>query len=76
MGEFLAQTMVANGKKASHPMTKKVLGHDIIMVKVVRHLIATKSRTAEMKTPGGLPINDVINEVIEYPCKLISYMVL
>ena len=74
MGESLEQILVGAGKKGVHPVTKKVLGHDIAMVKISKHLVATKSQVG-LKTPGGLALSDVMNEVIEWPCKLVSYQV-
>jgi hypothetical protein len=74
-GEFVQQsTRKSAAVSLFNPATGKNLKKDHVLVKVIKHHMR-KDERATMKTPGGAILNDVMDEVVEWSCRLLSYEV-
>ncbi len=74
-GEFLQQSTRKSASAALfNPATNKNLKKDHVLVKATKHLMKKDDRST-MKTPGGMLVNDAMDEVHEWSCRLVSYEV-
>ena len=74
-GEFILQsTRKSAAGTLFNPATSKNLKKDHVLVKVVKHQMKREER-ATMKTPSGIILNDAMDEVLEWACRLVSYEV-